>query len=1258
MNISKKGKLLILAFAFLGTSSLYSQPGCPNINAGLDQTLNCVTTCATLNASVLQTGESTSYSVSSVPYAPPYPYNGGTQIMANIDDTWSTAISLPFNFCFFGNVYNQIVVGSNGLITFDATVAGAYCSWSYSVTCPSTSLPKNAIFGPYHDIDPSISGGLYYGIQGVAPCRTFVISFYDVAMFSSSCNSLKATHQIVLYENTNVIEVYMQNKPTCSSWNSGNALVGIQNSTGTVGFTAPARNTSQWTTSNEAWRFTPNGLPNYSVAWFEGATQIGTGLSISVCPTSTTTYTGKVTYTNCDAAQVVIQDQVTVNRINDLSLSVTPTTPSFCAGNNTNITATGATTYSWYPSTGLSTTSGGTVNANPTTTTTYNVIGTYGGCIDTVSTTITVTPGPVVTISNPTPLICSGSATLTASGATTYDWSPSATLSSPSGSSVNATPVGTQTYTVTGTTSGCSGTATATVTVNSTPTISISSNAPICENTSLNLTSSGGISYSWSGPNGYTSSDQNPIIPTASTSYDGTYTVTVTATGGCTATAQTTATVYPIPTPTASNTGAICAGANLTLNATGGTGYSWSGPNSYTNATQNPTIPTASTAYDGIYTVTVTATGGCTATAQTTAVVNPMPTPTASNTGAICAGANLTLNATGGTGYSWSGPNSYTNATQNPTIPTASTAYDGTYTVTVTATGGCTATAQTTAVVNPNPVVTTGSNTPICENTLLSLTSSGGTGYSWSGPNGYTSSDQNPSNSSTPTSYNGTYTVTVTGIGGCTSTAQTSVVVNAKPIVSVSPLAIQICQGADTTLTASGATSYFWTPTTGLNPTTGASTTASPSTTTTYTVHGSTNGCSDSTTVTVTIINNPAIQVSPIAISICPGEQTTLVASGGIDYTWSPSTSLNSSTGSNVTASPTSTTTYTVTGTTTGCSGIATATVTIKPLPQLTYTPVNPTICFNSSTSLTASGADSYSWSPDSTLSTNSGATVTAAPHSSCLYHLTGTLNGCRDSITIPFTVNALPTIQIHATPTIGCQPFGTVLSATCTPTAQTYSWNAGNGFTSSEPSPAVLYLNAGQYSVSVSITDINGCINSAIEPNFITVNPKPEVSFSISPDIGYVSQDVTFTSSYTNTNSHWSWTFGDGLNATVETPSTVHNYGTTGELSVTHVVVNEFGCSDTASLPYNVIVKIVIPNVFTPNHDGINDMFVIDGLQYVEGAKMKIYNRWGRKVYDNDNYKSNWDGGDYADGIYFYVLTLPDFLKSGPYNGSVTLLR
>ncbi|MDG1160350.1 MAG: gliding motility-associated C-terminal domain-containing protein [Flavobacteriales bacterium] len=286
-----------------------AQLGCPSVDAGADQSVDCNNPCTTLTADPFETGSTSNYDVASIPYNLPYPINQGTSLFIGIDDTWSNALAMPFEFCFYGNNYNSVVVGSNGVITFDLTEAGGYCPWGFNNTAPSANLPTNAIFGPYFDIDPSECGSVRYTTLGTAPCRTFVINYSGVCLFSCSGS---VNSQIVLYETTNVIEVYIGNKPSCASWNSGNTLIGIQNATGTVASVPPGRNTGNWSTSNEAWRFTPAGAPIYTVNWYEAGTLIGQGLSVDVCPSEATTYTAEVIYDGCGGV-ISVEDDVTVS---------------------------------------------------------------------------------------------------------------------------------------------------------------------------------------------------------------------------------------------------------------------------------------------------------------------------------------------------------------------------------------------------------------------------------------------------------------------------------------------------------------------------------------------------------------------------------------------------------------------------------------------------------------------------------------------------------------------------------------------------------------------------------------------------------------------------------------------------------------------------------------------------------------------------------------------------------------------------------
>ena len=294
------------------------------LNGGTPPTMSCQALgCVGLEATYLQINQPTNYSVSSIPYTPPYQFTClQNPVSVNVDDIWSPMINLPFNFCFYGNNYNQCLIGSNGVITFDTTTyaPGGYNSWSFSNDLPNASLLRNTIFGVYHDIDPSKGGQVGWELITLnTGCRALVAAWNDIPMFSSTCNTQLYTGMIVLYENTNVIEVYVKEKSTCATWNSGNAIVGIQNGAGTAAVVAPNRNglSADWTVTNEAWRFTPTGTTLTTLKWFEGngtsGTQIGTTNSINVYPTVTTTYTAEVTYALCNGTNLKYTDNVVVN---------------------------------------------------------------------------------------------------------------------------------------------------------------------------------------------------------------------------------------------------------------------------------------------------------------------------------------------------------------------------------------------------------------------------------------------------------------------------------------------------------------------------------------------------------------------------------------------------------------------------------------------------------------------------------------------------------------------------------------------------------------------------------------------------------------------------------------------------------------------------------------------------------------------------------------------------------------------------------
>ena len=208
---------------------------------------------------------------------------------------------------------------------------------------------RNSINGPYHDLDPSVGGDVRYGVLGTYPCRTFVVNFDDVPHYD--CNNLRSTFQIVLYETTNIIEIYVLDKPVCNSWNSGNAVLGIQNSSGTVAHVPVNRNTSNWSTSNEAWQFIPSGGSSInSVQWFDSSgTFILSGDSIVVCPNSSTQYSATVTYNSCSGNQVVESDTVYINVLNsggtDVNININDT--SICFGDSILLFGSNSSNYNW-----------------------------------------------------------------------------------------------------------------------------------------------------------------------------------------------------------------------------------------------------------------------------------------------------------------------------------------------------------------------------------------------------------------------------------------------------------------------------------------------------------------------------------------------------------------------------------------------------------------------------------------------------------------------------------------------------------------------------------------------------------------------------------------------------------------------------------------------------------------------------------------------------------------------------------------------
>lgn len=402
--------------------------------------------------------------------------------------------------------------------------------------------------------------------------------------------------------------------------------------------------------------------------------------------------------------------------------------------------------------------------------------------------------------------------------------------------------------------------------------------------------------------------------------------------GTCPGTFRVADTIKIVPPPTASAglNVTVCGGGSTTLTATGGVTYSWTPGGTLSSTTT--AVTTATPTVNTTYTVTVTSSSGCSNTATVSVSIGGggvSPTASAAQT-ILCQGKSTLLSATGGVTYSWS-PSGGLSAS-NIANPTATPAASATYIVTVTNGSGCTGTATASITVNSRPTANAGTNVAECAGLGTALNASGGGTYSWSPAAGL--SNASIFNPTATEASNTTFTVTVVDGNGCRDSATVNLVVNQKPAVVTGPAA-GICTGGNTVLNASGATSYTWTPATGLSFSNISNPTASPASTQTYTVTGTdVNGCVNTDTVTVSVGTNITLNISG-STSFCQGAPggTVVSAGGATSYTWTPSAGLSSSTVSNPTFTPSSSQTYTVTGTTGSCSGTQVVNITVNTLP-------------------------------------------------------------------------------------------------------------------------------------------------------------------------------------------------------------------------------------------------------------------------------------------------------------------------------------
>ena len=423
---------LIIAALVYGNSVLAQNNALVTTNNNV--IIPCGSSCVTLSAVVTPAAATTQYTVSPIPYDSLICFNCGTQVLDHTDDLYSVPVNIPFTFCFFGNVYNQFIIGANGMISFNTASSGSFNSWQIPGPIPRNTPAdvQNSIMAPWQDVDPTNTGGIYYNITGTAPNRTMQISWYRIPMYGdpnsvnlSYCpDTIFQTQMIVLHETTMSIDINIQSKGICPNWNNGFAIEGIQDATGTSAYAVPGRNATQWTAANDAWSFTPAGASSYATFWYQNSTLLANTDTVTVCPTVATQYMVQAKYYLCNNDSAVINDTVNVTPDGPPTSAFTTTFP-VCTGVNSIITYTGnaptSATYNWNFSGGTIVSGSGqgpyqvnwsTGGTKPITLTVID-----GSCTSTITTELVVVNiSPVVSFSGLSASYCVDASTVVLTG--------------------------------------------------------------------------------------------------------------------------------------------------------------------------------------------------------------------------------------------------------------------------------------------------------------------------------------------------------------------------------------------------------------------------------------------------------------------------------------------------------------------------------------------------------------------------------------------------------------------------------------------------------------------------------------------------------------------------------------------------------------------------------------------------------------------------------------------------------------------------
>ena len=1188
----------------------------PNVSTSVPAVLNCTNTSVTITGSSTTAGATYTWQPGNITTA---------SVAATTAGNYTLTVKDPLNGCTSSTV---VTVTQNAVLpNISASVGG-------TLSCSNTSVTLNG---------NSTTAGVTYTWQPVNITNS-------VATISAIGNYTLTVNNPVTGCSTTTVVAVTQNTivPNVSASVSG-SLTCTTNTVALLGASTTAGATFTWQPMNVS--------TTSAVASSSGNYTLNVSHPVSGCVSSTVV----------SVIQAAGVPTITASASNSLN----------CLSNNSTLSATSAgNTVVWN--------GGALVNAaNPSI---VNVAGSYtatatntlSGCTSSLVIAVTQnTTAPNISIALPAVLNCTNtSVTLNGASTTagvTYTWQPANVNSS----TLSASTAGNYSLTITNPLNGCTSTTAVTVTQNTVaPNISANNGGTLtCITTSVTLTgnsTTAGANYLWQ--------PVNIAAANANVSTAGNYTLTVLdPANGCVSTTVVAVSQNTvIPNVSASVGGTLtCTNNTVTINGastTAGATFTWQPVNLNT---ANISVSAA-----GNYSLSVTdPTNGCPSNTVVTVTQNgAFPNISVANPGTLtCLTTSVVLNGsstTAGVTYSW--------VPQNVNTNTAVANAAGSYTFSVfDALNGCTSY----SIVNVNQIISSPtlsvikSNDITCTITSATLTAaSSGNTIIWNG--GALVNAANP----VTVNIAGTYTATATDpLNGCTSSSVLTVSQSSlTPNVSVSTSGNLNCNNPSVTLTGastSGGVNFQWVG----GPAT-ANYTVSNAGTYTFVVTDPISGCSTFTTIAVMSVPMFTANLSVGTPINCNGNSTGIiqvnVTGGGL----SPYqiTNINSSTTtSNVAAFP-----FAITGLSaaiysvnitdaSGCSQNLSLNLT-EPATLTVQTGNNLNICEGNPGILNASvsgGTSNYTylWQPGG-MSTSS-ASIT--PINSTTYTVTVTdQNGCTAASTISVSVNPKPVVSLMNSYLKGCLPACETFSlAQAQNPNYFYGWNftnttSGTSIVSNQYDPTICFTSAGNYNITVSITSTIGCSATASYSNAITVYPKPIADFNHAPIKPIINQDpyVTFTdASHGATIVSWNWYFMNNAQYTSNVQHPTFAYTDPGTYAVALVVTSDLGCKDTIVRPLVVgeDFGIYVPNAFTPNDDGLNDIFQPKGFGIVK-YELRIFDRWGEVIYHTKTFEDGWDGkfqgrgGQMVEqGVYTWLINVTSvFGKAHELKGHVTLIK